>query len=1661
MNSLRIQQSVLGLFLALFITLTASAAQAQQGNRVLVYDGEGGIGSSVTRLQNAMTSAGAAGVDRSTTLSNLANYRIIVLYANTSLSASSRNTLANFYNAGGWIIGVVEAGSYSPSAIPAFNALTSQLGMGNLFAGGDYDAGCGPGSRVVPHPLTAGVSAYRMGWGSRISNVTPLLRMPSSNDTLVGINGRFIAIGDTNFVGTPSCFDGSADNATFFGNIWSAATIDATITGPSNVDEGSSASYSANCTGSCSSIDWDLDCTSGFTYDDAAGASAIFDAATFDGPSTCELGVRACGNSAYCVTDSMTVTVDNVGPTFTSTPTMSATAGQPYSYVMSATDPAGAADPLTYSINVAPVGASVSGDTLTWTPTCRQLTSYGITVEVSDGDGGADVQSYTVMVSDTDDDGDGVLNCSDNCPADANASQDDTDSDGTGDACDTDDDGDGVDDTTDNCPLLANADQTNTDSDAEGDACDADDDNDGALDRADIAPLDPSSCTDGDGDSCDDCSATASTDFAPGSNIDPANDGPDADGDGLCDAGDPVPVATADSYTTDEDAALSVSAPGVLDNDTDADGDSLTAVLQTDVSNGTLTLNVDGSFDYTPDADFNGTDSFTYVANDVTSDSNVVTVTITVTAVNDAPEFIAPTPADGDTFTVVEGDTLDIQLDAQDPDAGDVLTYSVSPMSTNATLDSATGAYSWTPTWDEAGTHTLNLKVVDVAGGQDLRDITVEVTYIDEDSDGLPDTWETDNGLDPTTADSDGDSIADGDEVGDDLDNPYDTDQDGTLDALDTDSDGDGTTDADEAGDADLATEPVDTDGDGTPDFQDTDSDGDGVVDADDNCRVDANASQDDTDGDGTGDVCDDDTDGDGVSDDIENANGTDPTLVDSDGDNIGDAEEYGDDVENPVDTDSDGTIDALDDDSDDDGVTDADEAGDDDLDTDAIDTNGDGVPDYQDPDSDDDTVADGQDNCRLVNNPEQIDSDGDGTGDACVDDNDGDTVLDDDDNCPVVANPEQTDTDGDGEGDACDADDDNDGLTDDEEGELGTDPLLPDTDGDGYDDGVEVDEETDPLNPDDYPGHRRPGNAMSAGAGCACDSTGGSTPDASVILLMLLAAGALWRRRRPQAKASAGLVAVALLVCLPSAVQAQDSYNLLKFQPTGLDTGSITVEGSDPIGQYEYRFGLTYSYADSPVQLVDRDDPSKELAPVINSSQIMQLRATVGLIDSLSATLVAPMLLTQDVDTNFSAIGTSGLGDVGLQVKYSFMRRGEDPLGLAAQALAYFPTGSDEALASRSGLAGGLNLIADRSFGPVLALFNVGYQHGPAQTFEGSEQENLVSFGLGTRTEIMGETLQGLVEYAGHYGLASSQSSQQVNLGLASRFGPMVATVGGGPGLGREAGTPAWRAFLDVAYAPAEEPVETVEKTEPVEETEPPHPCPDAPKDYAGPVDADGCPLPDTDADGIADRDDKCVDTAEDKDGFEDSDGCPDDNDGDGLADNDDQCPAKAEDKDGFEDDDGCPDEDNDGDKIADLNDNCPDQPETMNSFQDDDGCPDEFKKDSIVIVHTIRFETGSDKLLPASDKVLDEIIGVLQENPNLSLMVEGHADDRGDDEDNLELSRKRARSVVRYLVRNGNIAKKRLKYKGFGESKPMVEGTSDEARAKNRRVEFRVLED
>jgi len=217
---------------------------------------------------------------------------------------------------------------------------------------------------------------------------------------------------------------------------------------------------------------------------------------------------------------------------------------------------------------------------------------------------------------------------------------------------------------------------------------------------------------------------------------------------------------------------------------------------------------------------------------------------------------------------------------------------------------------------------------------------------------------------------------------------------------------------------------------------------------------------------------------------------------------------------------------------------------------------------------------------------------------------------------------------------------------------------------------------------------------------------------------------------------------------------------------------------------------------------------------------------------------------------------------------------------------------------------------------------------------------------------------------------------------------------------------------------------------------------CPEA----AGSLELKGCP--DTDKDGVADVDDKCPDT---KPNYKvDATGCSLDNDKDGLVNEEDLCPDAA----GPLALKGCPDTDGDG--VSDLNDRCPNVKGTI----ENKGCPEMAKEDVkkiAVIASKIFFETGSAKLKAISNAQLDGLVEILKRNEAVNLSIEGHTDNVGNDDYNMQLSQKRTESVKAYLESKG-IPASRLTAVGYGETRPIGDNTKAAGRSQNRRVELKT---
>jgi VCBS repeat-containing protein len=185
--------------------------------------------------------------------------------------------------------------------------------------------------------------------------------------------------------------------------------------------------------------------------------------------------------------------------------------------------------------------------------------------------------------------------------------------------------------------------------------------------------------------------------------------------------------------------------PGVLANDTDADGDPLSAALVSGVSNGALSLSASGNFVYTPAAHFNGTDSFTYRANDGTLNSNTATVTINVAAVNDQPV------ANNDTYAIETGTTLDVPAGtgvlSNDTDVDlQLLAATLASNVASGTLTfNSNGSFSYVPAAGVTGPVTFSYTANDGAGAANSQSntavVTINVTAANSPPTGVPDEY--------------------------------------------------------------------------------------------------------------------------------------------------------------------------------------------------------------------------------------------------------------------------------------------------------------------------------------------------------------------------------------------------------------------------------------------------------------------------------------------------------------------------------------------------------------------------------------------------------------------------------------------------------------------------------------------------------------------------------------------------------------------------------------------------------------------------------------------------------------------------------------------------------------------------------------------------------
>ena len=207
-----------------------------------------------------------------------------------------------------------------------------------------------------------------------------------------------------------------------------------------------------------------------------------------------------------------------------------------------------------------------------------------------------------------------------------------------------------------------------------------------------------------------------------------------------------APVAADDAYAIEEGGTLTVSAPGVLDDDTDPDDATLTAILVSGPANAAFALHANGSFTYVHDGSETTSDTFTYRANDGSDDSNVATVTITIAPVADAPV------ASDDSYSVSEGGTLTVAAagvvaNDTDPDSSTLTATLVSgPAHATSFALQSDGSFAYVHDGGETTSDSFTYRVSDGALDSGIATVTIDITPLDDAPIANDDTYGVDEG---------------------------------------------------------------------------------------------------------------------------------------------------------------------------------------------------------------------------------------------------------------------------------------------------------------------------------------------------------------------------------------------------------------------------------------------------------------------------------------------------------------------------------------------------------------------------------------------------------------------------------------------------------------------------------------------------------------------------------------------------------------------------------------------------------------------------------------------------------------------------------------------------------------------------------------------------
>jgi outer membrane protein OmpA-like peptidoglycan-associated protein len=518
--------------------------------------------------------------------------------------------------------------------------------------------------------------------------------------------------------------------------------------------------------------------------------------------------------------------------------------------------------------------------------------------------------------------------------------------------------------------------------------------------------------------------------------------------------------------------------------------------------------------------------------------------------------------------------------------------------------------------------------------------------------------------------------------------------------------------------------------------------------------------------------------------------------------------------------------------------------------------------------------------------------------------------------------------------------------------------------------------------------------------------------------------------------------------------------FSLDRFQPSLPGDRFFGVEGGDPGGHLLPRLMLLGDYAYRPLSLYREPGDVRVDGDVVKHNLLVHVAAGLTLWDRVLVAADMPLILLSNgqspVVDGYTFPSPSGVvqGDLRVSVRVRLVGESRSPASLTFGGHVFAPTGKQSKLAG-DGKLHGTPVLGFSGEVPMLAYAaTAGVDIRNELSYGGSTIGTQLIFGAAVGVLLAKKMLQiGPEAYGTTVMLGSDRFSRATTnvegiLGVRARLASFVLGGGAGPGFTRGMGTPALRAVLSVAYAP--EPAKAAPPP-------PPPPPPVPPRKPKKPADRDH--------DGIPDKNDACPDEP----GVPDEDpaknGCPPpppDRDGDGIADKDDACPDVKGVASSDPNENGCP-PDTDGDGIRDDVDACPNEKGPPDSDPQKNGCPKAVRvtQGEIVILEQVQFKTGSAVILPVSNDLLRQVAGVLVEHAEIvKLEVQGHTDSRGGKNYNRKLSQKRADSVRKWLVTNGQIDSGRISSHGYGMEQPIADNATPEGRQKNRRVQFKILE-